>query len=160
MPVRRVNRSFAVKAIAASANPPLAASVQERRATQAGGEALAYQSEPLRISVPSPRRPDARFRETPAETVLRWLLAVAWALKPVRIADVPDVLRLVARDVLSPAHGLPDPASASRSGIAAIAHDLSPETLRQAYTRGLYPNAHAGPIKWRSPPQRSLLFFE
>jgi leucyl/phenylalanyl-tRNA---protein transferase len=109
-----------------------------------------------RISLPSR---DALFRETPLEIAQRRLLGCVWALMPARIGDVPDVLRAVARDVLAPSRGLPDAANAPASGIAGIAHDLSPATLRDAYSRGLYPLAHAGPVKWRSPPQRSLLFF-
>jgi leucyl/phenylalanyl-tRNA--protein transferase len=32
--------------------------------------------------------------------------------------------------------------------------------LLAAYRRGLYPLAHVAPLKWWSPPQRSVLFFE
>jgi leucyl/phenylalanyl-tRNA--protein transferase len=39
-------------------------------------------------------------------------------------------------------------------------HDLTLPTLLAAYRRGLYPWAHVAPLKWWSPPQRSLLFFK
>jgi len=115
-------------------------------------------------ALPAPASPENRrdtlFRETPLETARRWALGCAWGLMPARIGEAPDVLRAIARDWLTPPSGLPDAASAPASGIAGIAHDLSPETLRDAYSRGLYPIAHAGPLKWRSPARRSLLVFE
>ncbi len=39
-------------------------------------------------------------------------------------------------------------------------HDLSLPTLLAAYRRGLYPLAHIAPLKWWSPPQRSVLLFK
>jgi leucyl/phenylalanyl-tRNA--protein transferase len=39
-------------------------------------------------------------------------------------------------------------------------HDLSAPTLIAAYRRGLYPFGHIGPLKWWSPPNRSMLFFD
>jgi leucyl/phenylalanyl-tRNA--protein transferase len=39
-------------------------------------------------------------------------------------------------------------------------HELSLPTLLAGYRRGLYPLAHVAPLKWWSPPQRSLLFFD
>ena len=109
-------------------------------------------------SLSLPSRRDALFRETPLQTAQRCVLGCAWGLMPARIGEVPDVVRAIARDLLA-SRELPDAASAPPSGIAGIAHDLSPAVLRDAYSRGLFPLAHAGPIKWRSPPQRSLLFF-
>jgi leucyl/phenylalanyl-tRNA--protein transferase len=117
-------------------------------------------SETLSLGASAGRhRRDALFRETPLERLRRCALGTAWGLMPARLGEVPDVLRATVRDWLAPARGLPDAASAPSSGVAGIAHDLSPASLRDAYSRGLYPLAHAGPIKWRSPPQRSLLFF-
>jgi leucyl/phenylalanyl-tRNA--protein transferase len=58
-------------------------------------------------------------------------------------------------------YALPDPqrALANPPGLAGIVHDLSLPTLLAAYRRGLFPLAHIAPLKWWSPPQRSLLFF-
>lgn len=109
---------------------------------------------------PAGDRRDALFREAPDRVMARWALGLAWALMPARIAGVPDMLRAVGRDLLRRTHGLPDPATAPASGIAGIARDLSVATLREAYARGLYPLAHCGPVKWHSPPRRSLLFFD
>src|SRR5579884_1410945 len=107
-------------------------------------------------------RRDFLFRETPFETAERWLLGAAWALMPKRIAGIPNLLRVVAHDLIAPARALPDPARAldSPPGLAGIEHDLSIATLVEAYSKGLYPLAHLGPLKWWSPPQRSVLFFD
>jgi leucyl/phenylalanyl-tRNA--protein transferase len=121
---------------------------------------MSVQIDALPGPAPSQSRREALFRETPLALAQRLALGCAWGLMPARIGEVPDVLRATLRDRLAPSRGLPDAASAPASGIAGIAHDLSPETLRDAYGRGLYPLAHAGPVKWRSPPQRSLLFFD
>jgi leucyl/phenylalanyl-tRNA---protein transferase len=62
----------------------------------------------------------------------------------------------------SRSHELPDPLNAPKShdGICGIVRDLSVETLLAAHARGLHPASHAGPIKWWSPPQRCVLFFD
>jgi leucyl/phenylalanyl-tRNA---protein transferase len=39
-------------------------------------------------------------------------------------------------------------------------HDLSVPTLIEAYKRGLFTFAHFGPLKWVSPPERCVLFFD
>ena len=39
-------------------------------------------------------------------------------------------------------------------------HDLSPATLVAAYKRGLFPKGHFGPLKWMSPGERCVLFFD
>jgi len=64
--------------------------------------------------------------------------------------------------MLAPDYALPDPARAldNPPGLAGIVHDLTLPTLLAAYRRGLYPLAHVAPLKWWSPPQRSLLFFK
>ena len=92
----------------------------------------------------------------------RWALGLAWALMPSRIAGVPNLLRLCLREFLAPDYALPDPerALAQPPGLAGIVHDLTLPTLLAAYRRGLYPFAHVGPLKWWSPPRRSVLFFK
>jgi leucyl/phenylalanyl-tRNA--protein transferase len=75
---------------------------------------------------------------------------------------VPALLRMCARETLAADYALPDPerALAAPAGLAGIVHDLTLPKLLEAYRRGLYPLAHAGPLKWWSPPARSLLFFD
>lgn len=55
----------------------------------------------------------------------------------------------------------PTPSAAfdSPPGLVGIVHDSSVPTLLTAYRRGLYPFAHIAPLKWWSPPQRSVLVF-
>src|ERR1041385_553384 len=125
---------------------------------------MAYETQ--RMSVPiAPSGPDARravlFRESPLGVAKRWALGLAWALMPSRIGGVPNLLRLYARERLAPDFALPDPERALNSppGLAGIVHDFTAPTLLAAYRRGLYPLAHIGPLKWWSPPQRSVLFF-
>jgi len=114
----------------------------------------------LRASAGAARR-DALFRETLADMVERWVLGTAWALMPSRIRGVPNLLGLCLRELLAPDYALPDPERAldQPPGLAGIAHELTLSTLLAAYRRGLYPWAHVGPLKWWSPPLRSMLFF-
>jgi leucyl/phenylalanyl-tRNA---protein transferase len=109
----------------------------------------------------SDSRRAALFRESLLGIAERWALGTAWALMPSRIAGVPGLLRLSLREALAPDYALPDPERtlASPPGLAGIVHDLSAPALLAAYRRGLYPLAHIGPLKWWSPPERSVLFF-
>jgi len=101
------------------------------------------------------------FRESLPETAERWALGLAWALMPARIAGLPGLIRMSFNELLAPDYALPDPERALENppGLAGIVHDMSLSTLLAAYRRGLYPFAHVGPLKWWSPPTRSLLFF-
>jgi leucyl/phenylalanyl-tRNA--protein transferase len=54
----------------------------------------------------------------------------------------------------------PDPRTA-RGDIIAIGEDLSVETLREAYRRGIFPWPHDElPLPWFSPRRRAVLFFD
>jgi leucyl/phenylalanyl-tRNA---protein transferase len=123
---------------------------------------LAYHADHLAHS--AALRPDRRaalFRESPIDVAERWTLGVARALTPKHIAGVPGLAKLCLAELLAPDYALPDPerALANPPGLAGIVHDLSLPTLLAAYRRGLYPLAHIAPLKWWSPPLRSLLFF-
>jgi leucyl/phenylalanyl-tRNA--protein transferase len=102
------------------------------------------------------------FRESLADKLERWALGYAWALAPKRIAGVPNLLRLCFEEMLAPDYALPDPQRAfdAPPGLAGLVHDFSQNAILAAYRRGLYPLAHVAPLKWWSPPQRSLLFFD
>jgi leucyl/phenylalanyl-tRNA--protein transferase len=69
---------------------------------------------------------------------------------------------MLAHDALVRNDTLPEPerALASPPGLAGVVHDLSVPTLVAAYSRGLYPFSHLPPVKWWSPPTRSMLFFK
>ena len=122
--------------------------------------------ETQRLSLPASAsshagRRAALFHESPADMLERWALALAWGLAPARIGGVPNLARLCLRELLAPDYALPDPERALERpyGLAGIVHELSLPTLLAAYRRGLYPLAHMAPLKWWSPPQRSLLLF-
>lgn len=102
------------------------------------------------------------FRETPVETARRWALGIGYALKPGRIGGLPALGKMWASSLLAPARDLPHPDAAltAPAGLCGIAHDLSVPTLLAAHRRGLYPFAHIEPLKWWSPPERCLLFFD
>jgi leucyl/phenylalanyl-tRNA---protein transferase len=116
---------------------------------------------PAAASASAARR-EALFRESLGDIVERWTLGLAWGLAPKRISGLPNLLRLCFDEVLAPDYALPDPERAfdNPPGLAGIVHDLSLPTLLAAYRRGLYPLAHIAPLKWWSPPQRSVLMFK
>ncbi len=123
---------------------------------------MAYHADHLALSAaPRADRRAALFRESPLATAERWTLGLARALMPNRIAGLPGLARLCFDEFLAPDYALPDPerALANPPGLAGIVHDLSLPTLLAAYRRGLFPLAHIAPLKWWSPPQRSLLMF-
>ncbi|HEX2216134.1 MAG TPA: leucyl/phenylalanyl-tRNA--protein transferase [Xanthobacteraceae bacterium] len=103
----------------------------------------------------------ALFRETPLETLERWVLGAAWALQPSRIGGLPGLARLWLTDLVVRRDGLPDPNAAltAPSGLCGIVHDFSAPNLLEAYRRGLFTFAHFGALKWYSPPERCVLFF-
>ena len=125
---------------------------------------MVFETERMRLPVtvvgPTARRASL-FRESLTDMSERWALGLAWALSPRRIRGVPNLLRLCFEEFLAPDYALPDPENAvdEPPGLAGIVHDLSMPTLLTAYRRGLYPFAHIGPLKWWSPPKRSVLYF-
>lgn len=126
---------------------------------------MAFETQRMGLAVaPSGRaaRRAALFRESFYGTLERWALGYAWALAPKRVSGVPNLLKLCFDEFLAPDYALPDPerALANPPGLAGIAHELTLPTLLAAYRRGLYPLAHVAPLKWWSPPQRSVLFFD
>lgn len=57
----------------------------------------------------------------------------------------------------------PDPEDAviSPEGLIAVGGDLEPETLLEAYSKGIYPWPSPGyPLLWFCPPQRAILEFD
>ncbi|HWC92499.1 MAG TPA: leucyl/phenylalanyl-tRNA--protein transferase [Pseudolabrys sp.] len=126
---------------------------------------MAFETE--RLSLPAAAsgraaRRAALFRESPLAAAERVAVALAWGLLPKRIGGVPNLLKLCFHQLLTPDRALPDPERAydNPPGLAGIGHELSVPTLLAGYRRGLYPLALAAPMKWWSPPMRSLLFFE
>jgi leucyl/phenylalanyl-tRNA--protein transferase len=53
---------------------------------------------------------------------------------------------------------LPDPSGADEDGLIGVGGDLAPETLVDAYRRGIFPWPHPGmPLPWFSPDPRAVL---
>ena len=126
---------------------------------------MAFETQRMSLPAAPSSREERRarlFRESLPAMAERWALGAAWALVPSRIAGVPNLLRLWGREFLAPDYALPDPEHtfAQPPGLAGIVHDFSAPTVLAACRRGLYPFAHIGPLKWWSPPTRSLLFFD
>jgi len=126
---------------------------------------LAYHADhvPLAAAASGPAgRRAALFREGVTDKAERWTLGIAWSLMPARLSGLPALARMCFDEFLSPDYALPDPGRAlpNPPGLAGIVHDFTLPTLIAAYRRGLYAHAHIAPLKWWSPPTRSLLFFE
>jgi leucyl/phenylalanyl-tRNA--protein transferase len=104
----------------------------------------------------------ALFRESPLAMAERWAVAIAWGLMPKRITGLPNLVRLCFNELLAPDRALPDPERALNNppGLAGLVHEFTLPALLAGYRRGLYPLAHMAPMKWWSPPRRSVLFFE
>ena len=102
------------------------------------------------------------FRESLPALAERWALGLAWGLMPNRIGGIPGLAKLCFDEALSPDYALPDPERTLEKppGLAGIVHELDLPTLLSAYRRGLYPLAHVPPLKWWSPPERSVLLFD
>jgi leucyl/phenylalanyl-tRNA--protein transferase len=101
------------------------------------------------------------FTETPIETLRRWTLGTAWALRPHRLHVLPALGRAFVTSLARPPRTLPDPdhAPTRLPGFCGFVHDLSPETLAAAHRRGMFTFAHFGPLKWMAPPERCILDF-
>ena len=86
-------------------------------------------------------------------------MPVAW--RRAHIVGLPNIVRLCFEELLAPDYALPDPERTfdRPPGLAGIVHDFTPSAILAGYRRGLYPLAHVAPMKWWSPPARSLLFF-
>ena len=99
------------------------------------------------------------------QRLLRWTLGTAWALRSPRRRKLPAVLVAVAKYYagLGPAAGdieHPAPSAEPWDGFGGVCPDMSVQTIIQGYSRGFYPHAHIGPLKWWMPSRRCVLFFE
>ncbi len=54
----------------------------------------------------------------------------------------------------------PAPVAGEKGRHVELVHEFTLPALLAGYRRGLYPLAHMAPMKWWSPPRRSVLFFE
>ncbi len=125
---------------------------------------MATHADHMTLSAPNGSAGDRRaalFRESAADMAKRWVLAGARALKPSRLGALPGFAKIYFEELLAPNYALPDPERGLHNppGLAGLVHDLTLPTLLAGYRRGLYPLAHVAPLKWWSPPQRSVLLF-
>ncbi len=106
-------------------------------------------------------RPEPRFMETMAERLRRYVLGVAYALRPNRIALMPRLVWMTLAYFLAPAgkrDKLPArPVYYSPRGLVGISDDLSVEALIANYRRGYFPVCHIGPMKWWCPEERAVI---
>lgn len=104
----------------------------------------------------------AAEKETLRRWFMRWVLGIAWCLKPPRFLGVPATLWMVLSHYAGFRHvpgKVPDPETALKcpDGLVAICSDLEVDTLMAGYRAGLYPFCHIGPQKWLAPSQRMVL---
>jgi len=123
---------------------------------------LAYHADHMTLpAADGTGRRTALFRESLGDKAARLIFALAWSLAPARVRGLPNLTRLCFAEFMAPDYALPDPERAldNPPGLAGIVHDFTLPTILAGYRRGLYPLAHIAPLKWWSPPQRSVLFF-
>ncbi len=106
-------------------------------------------------------RPVPRFTETMAQRLRRYVLGLAYALRPNRIALVPRLMWMSVVYFFSPRatrNKLPDhPVYYSSRGLVGISDDLSVDALIANYRRGYFPVCHMGPMKWWCPEERAVI---
>ncbi len=103
----------------------------------------------------------ALFRETAWDKCQRVALGTMWSLRPRRVGKLLPLARVWLSDLVAPQGGVPDPEVRAGNGeFAGMVHNLAPTTLIAAYQRGLFPKGHFGPLKWVSPVERCVLFFD
>ncbi len=104
-------------------------------------------------------RRDGAFAEAPMFTLQRWVLGTIYALRPVRIGNLPYLLWHSARDLLRGGTRVPDPSRVADrpDTFGGVCRDLSPETVRAAAQVGFYPWCHFGPMRWWTRRERMVL---
>jgi leucyl/phenylalanyl-tRNA--protein transferase len=93
--------------------------------------------------------------------VLHFALSIAYALNPIRIHKVFWIALLALRDrwgyrIVTNNSWNQSPIDAA-GGLVLLSSDLRVETVIAAYSRGIFPQCHIGPMKWWSPPRRMML---
>jgi leucyl/phenylalanyl-tRNA--protein transferase len=101
------------------------------------------------------------FRESWNTWAQRWVLGSVYALRPNRIATVPNLLWNCAADILKGGTAVPDPERTRPvpDTFGGVCRDISAETILAAAQKGFYPWCHCGPLKWWTREKRMVLFF-
>jgi leucyl/phenylalanyl-tRNA---protein transferase len=99
------------------------------------------------------------FSESLQARLLRWAAALAYALKPARIADIPFMFAGIIGSWIRRAPLVPvQPDLFGRpAGFAGLVHDDSIPTMLAAMCAGFYEQSHMGPRKWKSPLARAVV---
>jgi len=100
------------------------------------------------------------FRETPAETALRWIMGTAYACHPKRAGDLPYLLWWTLADLARGGTLVPDPLHTHPrpDTFAGVARHISPDSIMAAARLGFFPWCHLGPLKWWTRENRMVLF--
>lgn len=105
-----------------------------------------------------------QFYESFRTRVSRWVFGSAYALQPKRIGLFPKLAFDTIKNIFSPARKievlLQNRKPYQEEGYLGICNDVSAESILKAYRHGAYPVSHLGPMKWWSPEERAVLFFE
>lgn len=113
--------------------------------------------------VPLPFRYSEEFREPLSRRLSRVAFGSAYAMQPSRLELVPSLLRHTTRHFLGSERSLrallDQNKPVGRKGLIGISNDMSVESLDYAYSRGVFPFCHFGPMKWWAPEERAVLFF-
>ena len=125
---------------------------------------MAFEAQHLGIACLADSRDGRRaalLRETPAETLERFVLGTAWALQPKRIGGLSALGRLWLTEQFAPPQALPDPNHPlNAGGLCGLVKVPSASTVVQGYKSGLFTFAHYWPLKWVSLPERCILLFD
>ena len=105
------------------------------------------------------RRRQTLLGETFGERMTRLASVAVHAIRPGKARDLAATIDCILREGFIKPAGLPDPSRAlsTPDGLCGKIGDLSPETLIEAYSAGLYPRPMLGPLAWWSPSYRVLV---
>ena len=118
---------------------------------------------PASYRPPGQGLPEPRFRETLGARIRRWVLGSAYALQPKRIGLMPRLTAMTVAHAISFEHSTGEVLGKPpfrKEGLIGISNDLSVKALLSAYRQGVFPVCHLGPMKWWSPAERAVLFFD
>jgi leucyl/phenylalanyl-tRNA--protein transferase len=101
------------------------------------------------------------FTESVLARLRRWVLGMAYALRPSRIGVLPRLWLTTAAYFLRPKctrDRLPvRPTCHGRRGFVGVSDDLAVGTMIERYRQGLTPISHVGRMKWWFPAERAVI---
>jgi leucyl/phenylalanyl-tRNA--protein transferase len=105
-----------------------------------------------------------RFYEPLKARFSRWAFGAAYALQPKRIGLLPRLTIDTITNTLRPIRNIDALLQKQNfhrdEGYLGICNDVSAESILKAYRQSVYPVTHLGPMKWWSPAERAVLFFD